>query len=500
MRSASILLGLLLLLALFPAAHADPRPPQGPEIDAAIAAGLDWLLEEQKPNGTWGSGKHALGKTALTVFALLHCGLAEGQGTKASKRLAKALKYLDRQGAGRGRRREADTRTYEASLLLMLLRSRGRAEDRERMQRLADLLCSTQTRNGQWWYDGKGARTRSGGDNSNTQFATLALGQAHGEGLEVPRRRLQLATGWWLRAAGAKGGFGYASGGSPKSASTGSMTAAGIACLAIGRAVLGDGPAPAAGHAPTKTPAVRVQERATEFLADVFSVTKNHGPAIDRKQQRQRKGGRGWLHYYLWTVERAMVLSGRKQLGEHDWYAEGARHLLATQRKDGSWRGEHPLYATCFALLFLTRAADRPRAFTPRAEPEEPGVSRGPTVTPPSKPPKPGEKAEAPPTAKPAAAVPSGTVLDWLRETLAVGELPRRCRIAGAGSLLPLVRALQHPEAAIRQRAFEALRALLPDERTERVDRHPLPRGRLALWLRLNARHLVLKGERFAEP
>jgi hypothetical protein len=278
------------------------------------------------------------------------------------------------------------------------------------------------------------------------------------------------------------------------------MTAAGIACLAITEAVLAmPDRSVDAGHAPTQTAPARVRAAATAFLASVFSVTKNHGPAIDRKQQRQRQGGRGWLHYYLWTVERAMVLSGEGKLGDIDWYAEGARHLLATQRGDGSWRGEHPLYATCFALLFLTRAADRPRAFTPSARPPAPGVPHGPTLTPPEGGSRPAE-APAGQAQPKNPALPPGTLPEWLEEQLPVGELPRRCRLAGAGSLPPLVEALQHPKPEVRQRAFEALRALLPDERTERVDRHPLPRGRLALWLRINARHLALVGDRFRLP
>jgi hypothetical protein len=45
-------------------------------------------------------------------------------------------------------------------------------------------------------------------------------------------------------------------------------------------------------------------------------------------------------------------------LGKHDWYEEGAQHLLGAQSGDGSWSagGESALVNTCFALLFLKRA------------------------------------------------------------------------------------------------------------------------------------------------
>ena len=485
------LLGLL-VLAGAPRTGAADAPPTPTAIDEAITRGVAWLLTEQKPTGAWSGGGRALGHTALATLALLHCGLSEEQTSREARQLARALRYLDGQGPGRSDRRATDTRTYEASLLLMLLRARGRPADRARMQRLADLLCWSQARNGQWWYDGKGAPDIDGGDNSNTQFALLALGLAHGEGLKVERATFSRALAWWVSAAGTQGGFGYASGGSPKSAPTGSMTAAGIACLAITRAILEPPTAlePAAQRAPSR--AARTQELATAYLAQVFSVTRNDGPALDRKNQRQRMAGRGWLHYYLWTVERAMVLAGQERLGPLDWYADGARHLLASQARDGSWRQENPLYATCFALLFLARAADPPRAFTPRPTPvPEPGRPVTPPAVAPGDGPTPAVPADEP-------RLPPGDATAWLAEDLPVGELPRRCRLAGPASLRPLVRALGHPDKAVRARAWEALGALLPEETIQRADRHPLARGRLELWLRLNERFLQLVGERFA--
>ena len=71
------------------------------------------------------------------------------------------------------------------------------------------------------------------GDNSNTQFAVLALGAAVGEGLKVGKRTLERAEAWWRSCAQPDGGFGYSSGGSTASQMSASMTAAGIASLAI---------------------------------------------------------------------------------------------------------------------------------------------------------------------------------------------------------------------------------------------------------------------------
>lgn len=469
----AVLLVLLATVLVGPVRADEARLPSPERIDAAIERGVAWLLEEAKPQGDHGD----VGKTALAAFTLHHCGLRETQDGRQAKRLRKTMRWLDRFGHGRRPRREPKAQTYDLALELMLLRVRGRAADRPRMLRLVEELCARQARNGQWWYDGLDAPHIDAGDNSNTQFALLGLGHAQAAGLEVPRATWQRARSWWIGSAGRQGGYGYASGGSPKSAATGSMTAAGIACLALCDAALAEPDAD-----PGRVASRKARTQATAFLARVFSVTKNHGPTVARKKQRQRNAGRGWLHYYLWSVERAMVLAEQEQLGELDWYTAGAARLIETQRKDGSWRQEMPLYATCFALLFLTRAADPPRVFTPTAHDRRRPT---PAVTGPS-----GG------TTGP----PAGSVADWLVEDLPVGTLAARCRVAGAGCLPPLVAALDAKDRTVRRRAWEALTELLPAARIARADRHPLARGRLALWIRLHAPDLVLRDGRFVEP
>lgn len=508
-RSPRALLLLLLLPALVGGAAsqagADPELVEPAAIDDALAKGVAYLLGKQRANGTWGTGSKELGHTALATFALLHAGLREDQLGRPAKRLRRAFAFLDRHGPGRAGKREEDPGTYTTALLLLLLRERGRPIDRARMQRLTDLLVRTQAANGQWWYYGRPGRTgKTGaatGDNSNTQFAVLALAAATGEGLVVPRATLERAREWWRSSVQSDGGFGYASGGSRASASTGSMTAAGVACLGALNALLDGHPIPRAapstpaGPQPTKAPPVLL---GLDWLQAHWSVTRNEGPSQGAVKQRQRKAGRGWLHYYLWTLERAFVLAEVERIGTHDWYREGAGHLLATQAKDGSWRGEHPLYATSFALLFLTRAADPPRAFTqPRPAPDA-APPREPVVT------GPGAPGASPPDAPlPADGAEeevgiTGSLTDWIEAPLPPGELARRCRARGATTLVPLVAFLQDPDAKIRQRAFEALSELLPAERVFRIDRHPLARGRLRRWLAHNERFLHVVEGRFA--
>jgi hypothetical protein len=70
--------------------------------------------------------------------------------------------------------------------------------------------------------------------------------------------------------------------------------------------------------------------------------------------------GQSWLYYYLYGLERAGRLSGRRFFGNNDWYREGATFLVGTQdRLQGFWVGrsneQDPLLTTSFSLLFLSK-------------------------------------------------------------------------------------------------------------------------------------------------
>jgi hypothetical protein len=312
------------------------------------------------------------------------------------------------------------------------------------------------------------------GDHSNTQFALLGLGALAAEGMEVPPQPLTKARAWLLGCQADDGGYGYASGGSKASAPSASMTAGVVASLAVIQALGGE----------RDGPVEQALARAFDWLADDFRVDRNRGPAQGGAGERQRNAGRGWLHYYLWTLERACVLAQRERVGTRDWYAEGAAHLLATQKKDGSWVGEAPIYATCFALLFLTRAADPPRVFTQRPRPGAP-VTPAPTA--------PGAS-RAPPAAGRGPADPR------LDPPLEPQELRERALAEGPASLRRLALALEDADPAVRRRAFEALAALLPDAQLEGVTERALPRNRLLLWIQRHRHALVAQDGRFALP
>jgi hypothetical protein len=139
------------------------------------------------------------------------------------------------------------------------------------------------------------------------------------------------------------------------------MTAGGAMALALCSAAVDDALDPGA---PALAAATEVR-RALEWLAVDFVPASNRD--ADRAFGR-KKGNRGenfWKHYWLWSLERACSAAGAARLGEIDWYDAGARHLLDTQRDDGSWCGpESEMRATCFALLFFARSTKQ--SLTPR--------------------------------------------------------------------------------------------------------------------------------------
>lgn len=129
----------------------------------------------------------------------------------------------------------------------------------------------------------------------------------------------------------------------------GSMTAAGVGSLVISRFGL-----LRAGQAKADVMPKMDAGMASGFawLAAEFHVRSNPG-FIDRADD-------SW-YYWLYGLERTCVLAGVALVGGRDWYFEGALQLLPLQNKNGAFRSERErglmLDATCFAVLFLKKAA-----------------------------------------------------------------------------------------------------------------------------------------------
>jgi hypothetical protein len=184
-------------------------------------------------------------------------------------------------------------------------------------------------------------------DNSNTQFALLAVWTARKYGVPVDRT-LALVDARFRASQNGDGSWGYV----PKRDQwPDSMTCAGLLGLAVGRGIArGD----EGGKASAADP-------------DIARGLRYLGERIGKPGERARKGPRlGTGHviganahgdlYFLWSVERVAVIYDLRTIAGKDWYAWGAPILVDHQTDDGGWHDVFPeTVDTCFALLFLKR-------------------------------------------------------------------------------------------------------------------------------------------------
>jgi hypothetical protein len=193
-------------------------------------------------------------------------------------------------------------------------------------------------------------------DNSNTQFATLALwiGRRHGLPVDGALTRVDAR---FRASQGADGGWDYMGmpAGGPQmmavSRSRATMTCAGLLGLAVGAGAGGE-----LAKERGKTP--RDLSKDASIRAGLQALDSVVGQPVGKRRGGQvlPVGGRGF--YFLWSLERVMVALNLDTLGKKDWYSWGAEILLVSQQRDGSWRGDHGEGGadTCFALLFLRRS------------------------------------------------------------------------------------------------------------------------------------------------
>ncbi len=322
-----------------------PDTLRAEDVREAIEEGSQYLLNRQdRTDGGWGDvADFRGGGTALVTLALINAGVPLDGAP-----MVRALGELSQTPA------KEERSTYVVSLRIMCLVAAGEAGKRYRklleddVSWLVDKQMRDSEHDGGWTYGGH----RSGSaDFSNSQFALLALHEAMMAGIDVPDDVWRRAHRYWKAIYNNEGSFGYNIGRGP---SNGSMTCAGISSLLIIQEHMSrpedylDGQGGVACCRP-ETPEPML-ETAWNWLVRGFR--SNHNPTA--------YGISGGYYYYIYGLERANRLYGRRFVGEADWYREGAARLVSTQGLDGSWNGsDHfenvPEVATSFALLFLSK-------------------------------------------------------------------------------------------------------------------------------------------------
>jgi hypothetical protein len=381
------------------------------EVQAAIGRATTWLKRQLGPRlqgyKKQGADHYKLGRIALPVFALLRAGVDPAElneyfawmRSQPFDRVYSVALYLMVLEARSIRRRALPPVGGTRSVAAYDRDPIPPADLAEIQRALAWLLGA---HGDGWWsygaqmedgiataplgHDGKTVPKR--GDRSNSQFAILALHSALAAGVEVPRevwdallkellgsqqkdgpavsladqelaptspmawdardhlgggtvergqgqglsseeREQALARGWAYSMVSRTGA----------SAAYGSMSAAGLSSVAVVLEAL--------RHLDGLTPE---QDRegllslrdGLGWFADNYDVARNPGR------------GASHYYYYLYSLEKAMDLSGVERLAGHEWWREGAATLLQRQGQEGAW--EKQVEATSFALLFLNRA------------------------------------------------------------------------------------------------------------------------------------------------
>ncbi len=396
-----ILAGLLAVGVLGVVSVPPARSVDRDGIQRAVDRGVAYLKSIQRENGTWTHPE--MGATALAGLTLLECGLEPDD-----KSVAAAAQFV----------RQASiscTHTYSLSLGILFLDRLGDPGDVALIESMTVRLLAGQRMMGGWTYScppisaaeierlSKQVRERKElvartelpkpgerrtakdlpreiqeqlvlvgrqgpappgsmpEDNSNTQFATIALWVARRSGLPVDDALVRIDRRF-RSSQSEEGGWGYPSmppGFRPPPAMlamagpTATMTCSGVLGLTVAYGAVAD--AARQGNPRAKVPDIEKDKNLAAGLA-ALSTAIDH-PVGDRKDGTIPTAA-GKSFYFLWSLERVCVALDLETLDKKDWYAWGAEILLANQQGDGSWHGEYADCGadTCFALLFLRRS------------------------------------------------------------------------------------------------------------------------------------------------
>ncbi len=328
---------------LFPPNAEDARA-----IQQAIERGVAFLMN-CKTQGkftlveTRGQRKGQLMVPSLYSNALCVWTLAAQGITREDPRMEAPFANLEQQAADLVRSGESTTTQTLAEALRALIGA-GAAADDPNVVGLVGLLVKAQRRNGLW---ASLTDDEEEGSAFDGLFAVESLWVAQRRGVKVPRdtfaKAFRAASKLVGRSAFAKEEY-----------LTGTEVCSAVALVVIAKAgSLGRDAA---------TFDYRGMKEVQEGLAwlDRYMDIRQE-PRISRGAYVHGDSASGYAAY-LYAIQRLSMLLSIEVLGGERWYATGARHLVATQQKDGSWiEGTDnplngPVRTTTSALLFLARA------------------------------------------------------------------------------------------------------------------------------------------------
>jgi hypothetical protein len=392
------------------------------KVNRAVDHGVVYLFGTQPVWGSWTLDfkNHSVGYAALPGLTLLECG-----ESKDHLVIQRAVSFV-RQNCAKL------TTTYDLALAILFLDRLSDPGDEKLIQTLALRLIAGQTVTGGWSYrcpvlsagqnqqllaalaprpgnlfavpvsmqtlpvfhplsrvllgdpPNRSHEIHGTTDNSNTQFAALALWAARRHGVPM-ERTLALIRHRFNASQNRDGSWGYhyLYGGGELERPT--MTCVGLLGLAIGHGL-------AVEQDARNNPIFRIdraqaaavlafQPRVAFLLFALDQAERNLARDRARKGPNDLRVLNGFVAlnkhlgepvgrdedipqtnlYFLWSVERVAVLYNLATIGTKDWYRWGAEMLVANQQANGNWANggypsANPVLDTCLALLFLKRA------------------------------------------------------------------------------------------------------------------------------------------------
>ncbi|MFN7020256.1 MAG: prenyltransferase/squalene oxidase repeat-containing protein [Phycisphaerales bacterium] len=311
-----------------------------PELDEAIARGIDFLCKEQQPDGSFGSGRYSknVAVTALACLALLADGHTPSRGDRA-RNVAKGLEFILASSTETGliAADSSNGPMYGHGFATLFLgevygMTQGGGETRlaerthEALVKAVRLIERSQNNEGGWRYN----PVPFDADVSVTICQVMALRSARNAGIEVPKETIDKAVEYVRKCQNSDGGFRYQL---TSGFSAWPRSAAGVAALFYAGIY--------------KDEAI---EKGTRYL--VGNAMPGGGGNINTAAHYF------YGHYY--SVQ-AMYLAGGDSWAR--WWPTIRSELIRNQRRDGAWDDPSvgPAYGTGMALIIL----QMPKRFLP---------------------------------------------------------------------------------------------------------------------------------------
>ena len=274
--------------------------------DLAIEKGLQYLINTQKPDGSWSSaaGQFEIAGTSLGLMAFMVKGHFPGFGRHGAA-LDRAKDFLLKKAEGSSTGVVGGM--YEHGLFTLAMSEMwgmtNNTEDNKKIQtaleRAVQVILRAQSPLGGWRYQ---ARPDAGQDTSVTAMVFVSLASARQAGILVPTETINRVVGYlrdqvWNEKSG---GFGYQGSSGGTLACTGGGAYAAQLC----------------------------GMRETEWVQAAIRYLENSPKMFNRKEI-------GEYHYAHYYAMQAMVQAGDEHYAK--WYPQIRDALITLQKPDGSW-------------------------------------------------------------------------------------------------------------------------------------------------------------------